>query len=99
MGLVAKIEEGGESRVDLDPDIAAVAAVAAVRSAEGDIFFAAEGKAAAAAVAGFDENLDFIYELHGSVFSLNVRTPWAGTHMTTGEDSLPCCIQGYFFIP
>ena len=48
-GVVAQIEQGVESRVALEHDAAAVAAVAAIGAAAGHKFFAAEAQAAIAA--------------------------------------------------
>jgi hypothetical protein len=47
----------------MEDDAAAVAAVAAVRSAQGNEFFPAERQAATAAVAGLDINFYFIDNL------------------------------------
>ena len=41
-----------------------VAAVAAIRSAKGNVFFTPETDAAVAAVAGFNPDNDFINKLH-----------------------------------
>ena len=62
--LVAIVEQRVEVRHAFEDDVAAFAAVAAVRSAELDIFLAAEADAAIAAVTGAHINLGFIEELH-----------------------------------
>ena len=60
--LVAEIHEGGEVVVHLQNDVAAGNAVAAVRTACGDVFFPVEGDAAIAAVASPDGNPCFVNE-------------------------------------
>jgi hypothetical protein len=66
LGVVAEVDEGVVAlRADHD-DVAAVAAVAAGGTAAGDEFFAAEGHAAIAAVAGLDANFCFIDEHWGT---------------------------------
>ena len=62
--LVAIVEQRVEVRHAFEDDVAAFAAVAAVGSAELDIFLAAEADAAVAAVAGAHIDLGFIEELH-----------------------------------
>jgi len=49
----------------LEDDITALAAVAAVRAASGDVFLPAEADASPAAVAGLDKDLDLVNEFHG----------------------------------
>ena len=58
--LVAEVHQRGEVVVHAQDDIAALAAVAAIRAARGDIFFAVEGNGTIAAVTGLHRNLDFI---------------------------------------
>ena len=53
--LVSEIGEGGEVVVDLQNDVAALAAVAAVGTARGNIFFAVKCDGTVAAVAAFDK--------------------------------------------
>ena len=62
--LVAQIQQGGQVRVRHHPDVAAVAAVAAVRTAPGYELLAAKAHAAAAAVAGLHRDLNLVDELH-----------------------------------
>jgi hypothetical protein len=62
---VAEIDQGVEVLVGLQPDAAAVAAVAAVRAAQRDELLAAETDAAIAAVAGGDGDFNFVDEFHG----------------------------------
>ncbi len=57
-----EIDEGVEPRVGVEEDIAALAAVASVRAALGDVLAAVEGDAAVPALAGLDDNGDFVYE-------------------------------------
>ena len=58
--LVAEVHQRGEVVVHAQDDIAALAAVAAVRAASGHIFLAVEGNGTIAAVARLHRNLDFI---------------------------------------
>ena len=62
--LVAIVEQRVEVRHAFEDDVAAFAAVAAVRSAELDVFLAAEADAAIAAVTGAHIDLGLIEELH-----------------------------------
>src|SRR3712207_6650743 len=62
--LVAVVDEGVETLDALDPDVAAAAAVAAVRAAELDELLASERHGARAAVAGADVDLGLVEELH-----------------------------------
>jgi hypothetical protein len=62
--LVAIVEQRVEVGHAFEDDVAAFAAVAAVGTAELDIFLAAEAYAAIAAVTGAHINLGFIEELH-----------------------------------
>ena len=64
MLLVAIIDQRVEAGDRLHPDIAAAAAVAAVRSAEFDKFLAAEGDAAGTAIARSDIDLGLVEEFH-----------------------------------
>ena len=61
---MAEIDQGVEVLVGLHPDIAAIAAVAAVGAAERDELLAAEGDAAVAAVARGDGDFNFVDEFH-----------------------------------
>ena len=63
--LVAEVDQRVEVLVGLQPDVAAVAAVAAVGAAERDELLAAEADAAVAAVAGGDRDFCFVDEFHG----------------------------------
>ena len=63
--LVAVVDQRVEAGDRLDHDVAALAAVAAVRAAELDEFLAPERHAAVAARAGRDIDLGFIEEFHG----------------------------------
>jgi hypothetical protein len=62
--LVAEIDQGVEVLVGLQPDVAAVAAVAAVGTAQRNELLAAEGDAAIAAVAGGHGDFSFVDEFH-----------------------------------
>src|SRR5690606_14942015 len=62
--LVAEVHEGVEVLVGQQPDVAALAAVAAVRAAEGDELLAPETDAAVPAVAGDDGDFGFVDEFH-----------------------------------
>ena len=64
MLLVAIVDQGVQPVDRLDPDVAAAAAVAAVRSAELDELLAPERDAAGAAVAGADEDLGLVEKFH-----------------------------------
>src|SRR5690606_17453112 len=63
--LMAEVDEGGEAFVSHQPDAAAVATIAAIGSAEGNEFLAAETDATVAAVAGRDVDFRFVYKFHG----------------------------------
>ena len=69
LALVAEVDEGVEVFVGLDPDAAAVAAVAAIGAAERDEFFATEADAAVAAATGKDGDNGFVNEFHGRHFT------------------------------
>src|SRR6185437_6837808 len=58
----AEVNEGVVGERGAHEDVAAVAAVSAGGSATGNEFFAAEGHAAVAAVAGFDSDVGFVDE-------------------------------------
>ena len=64
MLLVAVVDQRVQALDALGPDVAAAAAVAAVRPAELDEFFAPERDAAGAAVAGADVDLGLVEEFH-----------------------------------
>ena len=63
-GFVAKIDEGVEVLVGLHPDVAAIAAVAAIGAAERDELLATERNAAVAAIASGDGDFNFVDEFH-----------------------------------
>ena len=63
--VVAVVDQGVEPIDRLDPHVAAAAAVASVRAAEGDELLAPERDRAPAAVAGADVDLALVQELHG----------------------------------
>ena len=65
LALVAEVDQGVEVLVGLQPDAAAVAAVAAVRAAQRNELLAAEPHATVAAVTGADLDFCFVYEFHG----------------------------------
>ena len=65
LGVEAEVDEGVVGERGAHEDVAAVAAVAAGGTAAGDEFFAAEGHAAVAAVAGLDSDLGFVDEHRG----------------------------------
>ena len=58
--LVAEVEERRHARRRFKHDIAAVAAIATVRSATRDEFFASKTACAVSAASGFDMDTDFI---------------------------------------
>ena len=62
--LIAEIHQGIDVVVGEQPDAAAIATIATIGSAEGDVFFAAKAHAAAAAIAGLDPNQCLVDELH-----------------------------------
>src|SRR5690606_34333306 len=64
---VAEVHQGVEVAGGLEPDVAALAAVAAVRPAQRDELLAPEAHAAVAAVAGDDRDFSFVYEFHRGV--------------------------------
>ena len=64
MLAIAKVDQGVQIGDGFKNHIAAAPAVAAVRAAEFDIFFAAERTAAAAAVAGFQVDFRLIQKFH-----------------------------------
>jgi hypothetical protein len=63
--LVAVVDQRVEAVDGLDHDVAAFAAVTAVRAAELDELLAPERHAAVAARAGLDIDLGLVEELHG----------------------------------
>jgi hypothetical protein len=68
MHAVAKIDQCVEVRVNDENDVAALAAVPAVRTAEGNEFFAAKGNRAITAGTRADKNLGLVEkEEFGSV--------------------------------
>src|SRR5690606_26731206 len=66
LALVAEVDQGVEVLVGQQPDVAALAAVAAVRPAQRDELLAPEAHAAVAAVAGSDGDFSFVDQLHGA---------------------------------
>ena len=64
MLLVAKVDQGVQAFVDARDHATAVAAVAAIGAAAGNVFFTTEADAASTAVAGFDVDLGLIEETH-----------------------------------
>lgn len=64
VALVAQVHQGVEALVGDHIDTAAITAVAAVGTAEGDVLLAAEADAAVAALARLDADIRFIYEFH-----------------------------------
>jgi hypothetical protein len=77
MLLVAVVDQRVEAVDGFHPDIAAAAAIAAVRPAELDIFLAPERYAAGATVAGADIDLGLIEEFHLAlpIRAFNARQP------------------------
>src|SRR5690606_12076342 len=69
MLLVAEVDQGVQPIGRLDPDVAALAAVAAVRAAVGNELFATERDGARAAVAGANVDLGLVEELHGRLMA------------------------------
>ena len=65
----AKVRQRVDAVLGAQRDAAAVAAIAAIRSAEGHELLAAEAHAAAAAVAGLDPDSCFVDEFHGDCTS------------------------------
>ena len=65
MRLELEVEQRRQAGVDDEHDVAAVAAVAAVRSAVRLILLAQEADTAAPAVAGVDMHFRFVDEFHG----------------------------------
>ncbi len=73
-----EIEQGILIRIGDENDAAAVAAVAAVGAALGDVFLAPEGDASVPAVAGFNLNDGFIDEHIGHILNQKpTAAPWA----------------------
>src|SRR5204863_1994689 len=64
LAVVTKVEQGRQAAVDPEHDAAAIAPVAARRSALGDELLAAKRDRAVAARAGPDPNMRFVDELH-----------------------------------
>ena len=62
--LKAVIDKGVKVFVGLKPDVAAIAAIAAVRAAFRDIFFTTEAYAAVTAITRHDQDRSFINKLH-----------------------------------
>ena len=72
LGVEAEMDQGVVAEGGGHEDVAAVATVAAGGAAFGDKFFAAEGHAAVAAVAGFDPDSCFINK--HAISSVQART-------------------------
>ncbi len=66
----AEIGQRVQVGIALQIDRAAIAAVAAVRPALRDVFFAPESDDAVAAISGFDFDFGFIDEFHGALLRL-----------------------------
>ncbi len=64
MVFAGEIEQSALVRIGFEDDMGAVAAVAAVGSALGDVFFASEGDAPVSAVTGLHMDFGFVDE-HG----------------------------------
>ena len=64
--LVPVVDQGVEAIDRFGDDVAALAAIAAVRATELDELLASERHAAVAAVAGADIDLGFVEELHAT---------------------------------
>ena len=77
MLLIAIVEERIQIGDAFDDDIAALAAIAAVRSAELDEFLTAKADGAVAAIAGADIDLGLIEELHGTALETKTAPPLA----------------------
>ena len=71
--VVAIVDQGVEAVHRLDPDIAALAAVAAVGAAVLDEFFPAKRHSAAAAVSGADIDLALVEKFHGALMADAVK--------------------------
>src|SRR5882724_5842209 len=67
--IVAVTQQGIVVRIRFNENAAAMAAIAAGGAAPGYILLAAEGYATVAAVAGFDQNLGFVYKHRGESYS------------------------------
>ena len=63
--LVAEVDQGVESLVGHQPDITALAAVAAVRTTQGNELLAPEADRAIASGTGVDIDFGFVDEFHG----------------------------------
>ena len=66
MLLIAVVDQGIQPIDGLDPDVAAAAAITAVRAAEFDEFLASKANAAGTALAGADIDLRLVEEFHGA---------------------------------
>src|SRR2546429_48183 len=62
VALVVVVEERGQRGIGFEPDAAAVAAVAAVGAAAGNVLLTAEADTAGAPIAALDENIDLVDE-------------------------------------
>jgi hypothetical protein len=82
----AVIGQGIQFGVGLQVDAAAIAAIAAIGAAEGDVFLPPEADATVAAVAGLDPDDDFIDEFHGVLRTVDKRKAPNGAF-----DSRPGC--------
>jgi hypothetical protein len=70
---VAEIDQGVEVAVGNGPDAGALAAVAAVRPTQGNVFLAAKRGAAVAAVAGENFDARFVKEFHEFLQARNAK--------------------------
>jgi hypothetical protein len=66
MFFETEMVEGSLAGCYMEDDVAALAAVAAVRTATGNEAFASEADATAPPVAGLNDDRDFINELHAA---------------------------------
>ena len=71
--IVAVAEERVVVGISFDENAAAIAAVTARGAAAGNVLFAAEGHAAVAAVAGFDQDFGFVYKHEENPILLPIR--------------------------
>ena len=78
MLLIAVVDQRVEAIDRLDDDIAAAAAIAAVRPAEFEEFLAAKRDRTRAAIAGADIDLGLIEKFHGANASPNIVTAGLG---------------------
>ena len=106
MLVVAEVDQGVQPVDRLDPDIAALAPVAAVGAAILDVFLPPERHGAAAAVAGANVDLGFVEKFHverplaqnRSLLALREKSPKAPyashTIIRVGTSSRPRAAEG-----